>query len=87
MFLIYFKYIKKGESKGMAKYDKLRNLREDNDMTQAELGKKLNISQRTYAHYEAGTRDIPVETLIKLADIYDVSLDFLVGRNSIRRNK
>lgn len=68
----------------MAKYERLRNIREDLDMTQAEIGQKLCISQRTYAHYEAGTRDIPVEILIKLADIYDVNLDYLVGRTNIK---
>lgn len=64
----------------MAKYERIRNLREDNDLTQEQIGKKLNISQRTYAHYEAGTRDIPIEILKKIADIYNVNLDYLVNR-------
>lgn len=68
----------------MAKYERLRNMREDLDMTQAEIGKKLCISQRTYAHYEAGTRDIPIEILIKLADLYNVNLDYLVNRTNIK---
>lgn len=49
-------------------------------MTQAEVGAKLNISQRSYAHFEAGTRGIPIETLIALADLYKVNLDYLVER-------
>lgn len=69
----------------MAKFERLRNMREDLDMTQAEIGKHLCISQRTYAHYEAGTRDIPIETLIKLADLYNVNLDYLVGRTNIKK--
>jgi len=64
----------------MKKYTRLRNLREDADMTQAEVGKYLNISQRSYAHFEAGTRNIPIETLILLADLYKVNLDYLVER-------
>ena len=64
----------------MRKYTRLRNLREDADMTQAEVGKYLNISQRSYAHFEAGTRNIPIEILILLADLYKVNLDYLVER-------
>ncbi|MCI8598888.1 MAG: helix-turn-helix transcriptional regulator [Lachnospiraceae bacterium] len=66
----------------MKRYERLRNLREDKDMTQSQLGEYLHISQRAYAHYEAGTRDIPVEILIKLADFYNVNLDYLVNRTN-----
>lgn len=68
----------------MRRFERIRNLREDHDMTQAQIGKYLNISQRSYAHYEAGTRDIPVEVLIDLADLYQVNLDYLVGRTNIK---
>ena len=64
----------------MTKYTRLRDMREDADLTQAKLGKILNISQRSYAHFEAGTRSIPIEILISLADYYKVNLDYLVGR-------
>lgn len=64
----------------MKKYTRLRNLREDADMTQAELGAILNISQRSYAHFESGTRNIPIEILVALADFYKVNLDYLVER-------
>lgn len=64
----------------MKKYTRLRNLREDADLTQAELGAILNISQRSYAHFEAGTRNIPIEILISIADFYKVNLDYLVER-------
>lgn len=53
-------------------------------MTQAQVGKYLNISQRSYAHYESGTRDIPVDILIELANLYQVNLDYLVGRTNIK---
>lgn len=66
----------------MKRYERLRNLREDKDMTQSQIGEYLHISQRAYAHYEAGTRDIPVEILIKLADFYNVNLDYLVNRTN-----
>ena len=64
----------------MTKYTRLRDMREDADLTQAQLGKILNISQRSYAHFEAGTRSIPIEILISLADYYKVNLDYLVSR-------
>ena len=64
----------------MKKFVRLRNLREDADLTQTELGAILNISQRSYAHFEAGTRSIPIEILISLADFYKVNLDYLVER-------
>lgn len=68
----------------MKKYERIRNLREDLDMTQAQVGEYLCITQRSYAHYEAGTRDIPIEILIELADLYKVNLDYLLGRTDIK---
>ena len=62
------------------KYQRIKDLREDHDLTQEAISKQLNISQRSYSHFETGTRGIPTEILIKLADIYSVSLDYLVGR-------
>ncbi len=64
------------------KYERLKNLRKDRVLTQAEVGKHLHISQRSYAHFEQGTRGIPVEVLIPLADLYEVNLDYLVGRTN-----
>jgi transcriptional regulator with XRE-family HTH domain len=63
------------------KYQRIRNLREDKDLTQPQVSKQLNISQRAYSHFETGTRGIPTEILIKLADLFEVSLDYLVGRS------
>ena len=63
------------------KYQRIKNLREDHDLTQDAISKKLNISQRAYSHFETGTRGIPTEILIKIADFYGVSIDYLVGRS------
>lgn len=69
-------------------YKRIRDLREDNDLTQKELADFLSISQRGYSHYETGNNDIPTETLIKLADFYETSVDYLLGRtNRKEKNK
>ena len=62
------------------KYKRIRDLREDADITQTELGNILNLPQRTYAYYENGQRTIPPEILIKLADYYETSVDYILGR-------
>lgn len=61
------------------KYERIRNLREDSDLTQAELGKQINVPQRTYAYYESGERMIPPQILISLARFHRVSVDYLLG--------
>ena len=61
------------------KYDRIRNLREDADLTQAELGERINVPQRTYAYYERGERMIPPQVLIALAQFHHVSIDYLLG--------
>ena len=66
-------------------YRRIRDLREDSDTTQAELGKELNVSQRCYSHFENGTRSIPLDILIKLADHYNVSVDYLLERTDNRK--
>ncbi len=58
----------------------VRDLREDHDLKQDDLAKILNISQRTYSHYENGTRKIPLDVLVALADYYNCSVDYLLGR-------
>ena len=59
---------------------RLRDLREDHDLTQSAIGSILGIRQEVYSRYERGFQTIPLEHLIKLADYYDVSLDYLTGR-------
>lgn len=66
-------------------YPNIRNLREDADMTQAQIANILNCSQVAYSYYEIGRRDIPTTVLIKLADLYDCSIDFLLGRTKNRK--
>ena len=62
------------------KFQRIQDLRTDADMSQKQLSEILHISQRSYSHYEAGSRNIPVEMLIRLANYYDISVDYLVGR-------
>ncbi|MFQ7854674.1 MAG: helix-turn-helix domain-containing protein [Flavonifractor plautii] len=59
---------------------RLRDLREDHDMTQAQIAAILGIDQRVYSIYETGKRDIPLHHLVTLADYYKVSTDYLLGR-------
>lgn len=66
-------------------FENIRNLREDNDKTQKELAEYLNIKQTTYSKYELGKINIPIEMLMKLADYYDVSLDYLTGRSTKKK--
>ncbi|MBQ6843370.1 MAG: helix-turn-helix transcriptional regulator [Agathobacter sp.] len=66
-------------------YARIRNLREDKDLTQAELANHLNISQRTYSRYENDERSIPIEILSKLADYHKTSIDYLIGRTDHKK--
>ena len=61
-------------------FQRIQDLRTDADMSQKQLSEILHISQRSYSHYETGSRNIPVEMLIRLANYYDISVDYLVGR-------
>ena len=69
-------------------YQRIRDLREDNDLKQRQLADFLNCSQQVYSNYELGQRDIPTDVLIRLADFYHVSIDYLLGQTSNpKRNK
>lgn len=63
----------------MYTYKRIRDLREDRDLTQANLAKYLNVSQRSYSRYENGDRGIPTNILIELAKYYNVSVDYLLN--------
>lgn len=63
---------------------RLRDLREDNDITQSQIASILNIRQNTYSQYENGKRQMPIELLCKLADYYNTSIDYLVGRTNTK---
>ncbi|WP_316631947.1 helix-turn-helix transcriptional regulator [uncultured Ruminococcus sp.] len=62
------------------KYTRIRDLREDRDLTQTQLAKQLNMSQTGYSKYETGENDIPTPILIKLANLYGTSIDYLLGQ-------
>lgn len=61
-------------------YRRIRDMREDRDLYQKDLAKYLQCTQVCYSHYEMGKRDIPTDVLIRLADFYHTSIDYLLGR-------
>ena len=65
-------------------YPNIRALREDRDLRQRQLAELLNVSQNTYSQYESGVIALTAEHLIKLADFYHVSVDYLLGRTDKR---
>lgn len=66
-------------------YKRIRDLREDKDLTQKQMGEILACSQRVYSNYERGELDIPTEVLIKLADFHNVSVDYILERTDKKR--
>ena len=65
-------------------YENIRSLRIDNNYTQKQIAEVLGISQNTYSHYEVGVLNYPVDAVVKLADFYNVSTDYLLGRTMIK---
>lgn len=65
-------------------FQRLRDLREDMDMNQTQIAELLRIKQTVYSRYERGFQNIPVEHLITLADFYDVSTDYIIGRTNVK---
>lgn len=63
-------------------FNNLKSIREDNDIKQRQIAEILNVSQNTYSQYETGVIPLTAETLIKLADYYDVSIDYLLDRTN-----
>lgn len=61
-------------------YKRIRDLREDKDLTQTQVAKVLGMSQTGYSKYETGENDLPSSILIKLADFYNVSVDYILNR-------
>ena len=66
-------------------YKRIRELREDHDLTQKYMAHYLNVIQRTYSHYERGERIIPPDVLCKIADFYNVSVDYLLERTDTKQ--
>lgn len=62
--------------------ERMRNLREDNDLTQAQVAKILQKSQQGYNHIETGRAELKIEDLIKLCDFYRVTADYMIGRSA-----
>lgn len=75
----------------MAYYRRLRDIREDHDLTQRQVATILGMPQPQYNRYEQGLRDVPTTVLIQLADLYETSTDYLLGRTDdaemIRKQK
>jgi len=65
-------------------YKNIRGIREDNDITQAQMANLLNISQNTYSQYETGKIEWTASTLVKIADFFHVSVDYLLDRTDIK---
>lgn len=65
------------------KFETIRNLRIDGGYTQAQIAEHLNVKQNTYSQYEIGVLNYPIDVLIKLADFYHVSVDYLLGRTDV----
>ena len=64
-------------------FQRLKDLREDRDLRQVDIADILKTSQTVYSRYERGAKDIPVRHLVKLADIYNVSTDYILGRTNV----
>ena len=64
------------------KFQRIRDLREDHDKKQADLARLQMIDQSTYSDYETGRINIPIDALIRIADYYQVSIDYIVGRTN-----
>jgi len=66
------------------KFENIRSLRIDRGLTQKQVAQHLGISQNTYSQYEIGVLNYPVDALVKLADLYEVSVDYLLGRTTVK---
>ena len=67
----------------MGYYPRLRDLREDKDLSQTDIANLLGIKQTVYSRYERGMQNLPLEHLLKLADLYNTSTDYILGRTNI----
>lgn len=70
----------------MQHYQRIRDLREDSDLTQEALCKKLYMHKTTYTNYEQGKHTVPLDFAVTLADFYDVSLDYIAGRTNFKHD-
>ena len=73
------------EVRFMTYMERIKSLREDHDLTQQAVAAFLEVGQKTYSHYELGKTRIPLESIVKLARMYDVSVDYICGVTDQRR--
>ncbi len=66
-------------------YQRIRDLREDKDMTQTALAKQIGMSQTGYSKYETGENDVPTSILIKLAALHGTSIDYILGQTDVKK--
>ena len=66
------------------KYQRIRDLREDNNLSQKDIAEYLNIKQNTYSRYETNDRNIPLEIISQLADYYYTSVDYIINRTNVK---
>ena len=66
-------------------YRRMKDLREDSDLRQKDIAETLNISRSAYANYERGERDMYAQTLEMLAEFYETSVDYIMGRTDIKK--
>lgn len=70
----------------MQHYQRIRDLREDSDLTQQELCERLKMHKTTYTNYEQGKHTVPLDFALTLADFYDVSIDYIAGRTKFKHS-
>lgn len=66
--------------------ERIKELREDNDLNQTIVARTIHVAQTTYSDYEKGKVRIPIETLIELARFYDVDMNYITGTSSLKKN-
>ena len=66
-------------------YERIRNMREDRDITQSQMAKHLSIHQTTYSDYELGHLNIPIPALTQIADLFETSVDYLINRTDVQK--
>ena len=66
-------------------YRRIRDMREDMDLSRREVAEALSVTQQAYSNYELGLRDIPTDTLIKMADFFHTTTDYILNRTNERK--
>lgn len=86
IFFIRYIFLKNRKADNNMTYkERIRNLREDHDLTQQKIADLLHIGQRTYADYESGKIRIPIDSILILAKFYNVSVDYITGASNVEK--